>query len=306
MLGLKLPTDPRWVDVVEKNIENILTDHVYCEQKAASYAISLITKYPEITELVDKMTDLAQEELGHLKMVHQKIKDRGLVLGWEHRDPYVHDLLKFIKKGGDYEMVLVERLLIAAMIEARSCERFRMLSEQLKDKDLANKLTEDIDEMGKMLNEYLQFTSSSYIEKDELFNLSELIEEIIKKYNNENITKTIPSRIYFNGRRNLIKRCINNLIDNSIKYSNRVNIEFSKKNTNLFIKIEDNGPGIPEQEYDNVFKPFYKIDKGRTDSKSSVGLGLSIASDIIQSHGGNIKLEKSSMNGLGVKIFLPV
>ena len=137
MLGLKLPTDPRWVDIVEKNIEDILTDHAYCEQKAASYAISLITKYPEITELVDKMTDLAQEELEHLKMVHQKIKDRGLVLGWEHRDPYVHDLLKFIKKGGDYEMVLVERLLIAAMIEARSCERFRMLSEQLKDKDLA-------------------------------------------------------------------------------------------------------------------------------------------------------------------------
>ncbi len=184
--------------------------------------------------------------------------------------------------------------------------RMKLQTAFIKDKDLANKLTEDIDEMGKMLNEYLQFTSSSYLEKDELFNLSELIEEIIKKYNNENITKTIPSRIYFNGRRNLIKRCINNLIDNSIKYSNRVNIEFSKKNTNLFIKIEDNGPGIPEQEYDNVFKPFYKIDKGRTDSKSSVGLGLSIASDIIQSHGGNIKLEKSSMNGLGVKIFLPV
>ena len=184
--------------------------------------------------------------------------------------------------------------------------RMKLQTAFIKDKDLANKLTEDIDEMEKMLNEYLQFTSSSYLEKDELFNLSELIEEIIKKYNNENIKKTIPSRIYFNGRKNLIKRCINNLIDNSIKYSNRVNIEFSKKNTNLFIKIEDNGPGIPEQEYDNVFKPFYKIDKGRTDSKSSVGLGLSIASDIIQSHGGNIKLEKSSMNGLGVKIFLPV
>jgi|TARA_B100000795_G_C22802179_1_gene442547 tRNA-(ms[2]io[6]A)-hydroxylase len=137
MLGLKLPTDPRWVNVVEKNIKEILTDHAYCEQKAASYAISLITKYPEITELVDKMTALAQEELQHLQMVHEKIKERGWVLGWEHRDPYVHDLLKFIKKGGDYEMVLVERLLIAAMIEARSCERFRVLSENIKDKDLA-------------------------------------------------------------------------------------------------------------------------------------------------------------------------
>ena len=183
--------------------------------------------------------------------------------------------------------------------------RMKLQTAFIKDKDLANKLTEDIDEMGKMLNEYLQFTSSSYLEKDELFNLSELIEEIIKKYNNENITKTIPSRIYFNGRRNLIKRCINNLIDNALKYGKKVNIELSKKATNIFIKVEDDGPGIPESEYDNVFKPFYKIDKGRAETKSSVGLGLSIASDIIRSHGGNIKLEKSKLNGLGVRIFLP-
>ena len=95
------------------------------------------------------------------------------------------------------------------------------------------------------------------------------------------------------------------MIDNSIKYGEKVKIELSKSTNNLFIKIEDDGPGIPEKEYENVFKPFYKIDKGRAESKSSVGLGLSIASDIIRSHGGNIKLEKSSMNGLGVKIFLP-
>ena len=113
-------------------------------------------------------------------------------------------------------------------------------------------------------------------------------------------------RIYFNGRKNLIKRCVNNLLDNAIKYSEKVNIELTKNNSNLFIKIDDNGPGIPENEYDNVFKPFYKINKGRADSKSSVGLGLSIASDIVRSHGGNIKLEKSKMKGLGVKIFLPV
>ena len=176
----------------------------------------------------------------------------------------------------------------------------------IKDKDLANKLTEDINEMEKMLNEYLQFTSSSYLEKNEQFNLSNLINKIIEKYNNQNISKKIPERIYINGRKNLIQRCINNLIDNSIKYGDKINVELSVNNKNLFIKIEDNGPGIPEKEYDNVFKPFYKIDKGRADSKSSVGLGLSIASDIIRSHGGNIKLEKSSMNGLGVKIFLPV
>ena len=159
--------------------------------------------------------------------------------------------------------------------------------------------------MEKMLNEYLQFTSSSYLEKDEQFNISDLINEIIEKYNNKNISTNITPRLYISGRKNLIRRCINNLLDNSIKYADKVKIEISKNNNNLFINIEDNGPGIPKQEYDNVFKPFYKIDKGRADSKSSVGLGLSIASDIIRSHGGNIKLEKSSMNGLGVKIFLP-
>ena len=175
----------------------------------------------------------------------------------------------------------------------------------IKDKELANKLTEDINEMEKMLNEYLQFTSSSFLEKDERFNLSEQINIIIKKYNNKNISANVSSEIYINGRKNLIQRCINNLIDNGIKYGDKVKIELSKSTNNLFIRIEDNGPGIEEKEHENVFKPFYKIDKGRADSKSSVGLGLSIASDIIRSHGGNIKLEKSSMNGLAVKIFLP-
>ena len=176
----------------------------------------------------------------------------------------------------------------------------------IKDKELADKLSEDINEMEKMLNEYLQFTSSSYLEKDEQFDLSELIDKIVKKYNNNNISTILRDRTYFNGRKNLIQRCINNLIDNSIKYGDKVIIELKKNNNNIFIKIEDDGPGIPKEEFENVFKPFYKIDKGRADSKSSVGLGLSIASDIIRSHGGNIKLEKSSLKGLGVKIFLPV
>ena len=176
----------------------------------------------------------------------------------------------------------------------------------IKDKELGIKLAEDINEMEKMLNEYLQFTSSSYLEKNELFDLSELINDIVTKYNNNNISKEISPRIYFSGKKNLIKRCMNNVIDNAIKYGEKVSIDLSKNKNNLFISIKDNGPGIPKKEYDNVFKPFYKIDKGRADSKSSVGLGLSIASDIVRSHGGNIKLEKSSMNGLGVKIFLPV
>ena len=184
--------------------------------------------------------------------------------------------------------------------------RMKLQTAFIKDKPLANKLTEDINEMEKMLNEYLQFTSSSFAEKDQLFNLSELMTEIIEKYNNKNISKEIPLRVYLNGRKNLIKRCLNNLIENSIKYGNKLSIELSKNKNNLIIKVEDDGPGIPENEYENVFKPFYKIDKGRADSKSSVGLGLSIASDIIRSHGGNIRLNKSSMNGLEVKIFLPV
>jgi len=175
----------------------------------------------------------------------------------------------------------------------------------IKDKELGDKLSEDINEMEKMLNEYLQFTSSSFLEKDEQFDLSDLIDEVVKKYDNKDISSNIIPRVYINGRKNLIRRSINNLLDNSIKYAKKVQISITKSNSNIFIKIEDDGPGIPEKEYDNVFKPFYKIDKGRADSKSSVGLGLSIASDIIRSHGGNIKLAKSSMNGLEVKIFLP-
>jgi two-component system osmolarity sensor histidine kinase EnvZ len=184
--------------------------------------------------------------------------------------------------------------------------RMKLQTAFIKDKEIANKLTQDINEMEKMLNEYLQFTSSSFLEKDEMFNLSELVEDIIKKYNNINISKSLNSKIYFNGRKNLIRRCINNLIDNSLKYGDIVNVGLTRKSSNIFIKIEDDGPGIPVEEYENVFKPFYKIDKGRAETKSSVGLGLSIASDIIRSHGGNIKLEKSNLNGLSVKIFLPI
>jgi tRNA 2-(methylsulfanyl)-N6-isopentenyladenosine37 hydroxylase len=138
MLGLKLPTDPRWVNIVEENIPTILTDHAYCEMKAASYANSLILKYPEKTEMVDKLSALVIEETEHFRMVFQKIQERGLSLGRESKDRYVHDLLKFVHKGGRSEEVLCDRLLIAAMIEARSCERFRVLSENIQDQDLAS------------------------------------------------------------------------------------------------------------------------------------------------------------------------
>ena len=157
-----------------------------------------------------------------------------------------------------------------------------------------------------MLNEYLQFTSSRYIEKDETFDISNLLENIIDEYKNVNISSEIIPRIYMNGRKNLIKRLLNNLIDNALKHGDRINLQLIKVKNNVSINIDDNGPGIPKEEHQNVFKPFYKIDKSRGESKSSVGLGLSIASDIIKSHGGNISLEKSPLDGLRVKISLPL
>lgn len=137
MLGLKLPTDPRWVNIVEKNIDEILTDHAFCEQKAASTAMSLIVSFPEYTELVEEMVALVREEMAHFKMVHDRIIARGNTLGRDRKDAYVVDLLKFFPKGGSRTTQLVHRLLYAALIEARSCERFRLLSEELQDKELA-------------------------------------------------------------------------------------------------------------------------------------------------------------------------
>lgn len=137
MLGLKLPTDPRWVNIVEMNIEEILTDHAYCEQKAASTAISLIVSFPEYTELVQEMVALVKEEISHFKMVHDKIIERGWTMGRDRKDEYVLQIVKFFPKGGSRVTQLVHRLLYAALIEARSCERFRLLSEELKDKKLA-------------------------------------------------------------------------------------------------------------------------------------------------------------------------
>ena len=137
MLGLKLATDPRWVSIVESNIEEILTDHAWCEQKAASNAISLITQNSEKEELVTELMLIAQEEIEHFKMVHDLIKERGLTFGRERKDSYVNELFKFMKKDGSRNDALCERLLFSAMIEARSCERFKVLSENIKDTKLA-------------------------------------------------------------------------------------------------------------------------------------------------------------------------
>ncbi|SDE52462.1 tRNA-(ms[2]io[6]A)-hydroxylase [Cellulophaga baltica] len=137
MLGLKLATDPRWAKLVETNIEEILTDHAWCEQKAATNAITIISLNSEHEELVTELLKLAQEELEHFQMVHDIIKQRGYTLGRERKDSYVNELFKIQMKGGSRQQALVNRLLFSAMIEARSCERFKVLSENIKDEELS-------------------------------------------------------------------------------------------------------------------------------------------------------------------------
>ncbi|MEY4127216.1 MAG: tRNA-(ms[2]io[6]A)-hydroxylase [Flavobacteriales bacterium] len=139
MLGLKMATDPRWINVAEKNIQEILTDHAFCEQKAASNAISIIVQYPMFPDLVSAMTAICQEEMQHFNLVHEKIIALGLTLGFERKDPYVNDLSEFLRRNktnSSKEGLFVNKMLLAAMIEARSCERFKILSENLPQEDL--------------------------------------------------------------------------------------------------------------------------------------------------------------------------
>lgn len=136
MLGLRLPTDPRWVELVEQDLREVLIDHAWCEQKAASNAISIVVRYPQYTAMTEALVALAQEELGHFAQVLQKLKERGWTLGPERKDHYVNQLLTFVRKDGHPLERLVDRLLFSAMIEARSCERFKLLSERVEDEDL--------------------------------------------------------------------------------------------------------------------------------------------------------------------------
>ncbi|WP_264559065.1 tRNA-(ms[2]io[6]A)-hydroxylase [Flavobacterium sp. N2270] len=137
MFKLKLPTDPRWANIAEGNLEEILTDHAWCEQKAVTNCITLITMLPEHTEVVNELISIAKEEMDHFEQVHDIIKSRGWVLGRERKDSYVNELYNFMLKGGSRQQFVVERLLFAAMIEARSCERFKVLSDTISDKELA-------------------------------------------------------------------------------------------------------------------------------------------------------------------------
>ena len=183
--------------------------------------------------------------------------------------------------------------------------RIKLQLALIKDKKISNELSEDVNEMEKMLNEYLQFAKTGAEEKTEEFNLIELISSILQKHNNQNIRLLSLENLPYNGRKELLKRCFNNFIENSLKYGDKININLRKLRKDIIITFDDNGPGIPEKEYENVFKPFYKIDKSRSETKSSVGLGLSISSDIVRSHGGKIQLGKSELGGLKVEVFLP-
>jgi len=183
--------------------------------------------------------------------------------------------------------------------------RLKLQLAMIRQTDLAKKMGDDIDEMEKMLNDYLEFASSQKSEKNQIFDLNNLLNEIALKYDPKKIKYTFSNGLLINGRKLSIKRCLTNIIDNGISYGDNVSISTKKTNNNVNIVVDDNGHGIPANEHQNVFKPFYRIDKSRSQNKSGVGLGLSIANDIIRSHGGNIFLDQSPNKGLRVKISLP-
>ena len=184
--------------------------------------------------------------------------------------------------------------------------RLKLQLAMLNQQDLAKKMSDDIEEMERMLNEYLEFSRHQKNEETESVNVNNIVNEVIKKYENKKINFSFEENLKINIRPNSIKRCLTNLMDNSFAYGKKVEILIKKTLNNVIIFVDDDGPGIPEKEYQNVMKPFYRIDKSRGQNKSGVGLGLSIANDIIRSHGGSIELEKSPLNGLRAKITLPL
>ena len=184
--------------------------------------------------------------------------------------------------------------------------RLKLQLALLKQQDLAKKMSDDIEEMEKMLNEYLEFAKYQKNEETETVSLNDVIKDVVKKYENKQINVSVEENLEINIRPNSIKRCLTNLLDNGLSYGKKVEIFAKKTLNNIIICVDDDGPGIPEKEYQNVIKPFYRIDKSRGQNKSGVGLGLSIANDIIRSHGGNISLNNSPSRGLRVKISLPL
>ena len=183
--------------------------------------------------------------------------------------------------------------------------RLKLQLAMMDKKETAQKMAEDIDEMEKMLSDYLQYAKSQTEEKSIKININKLISNILKKYDPSKYNFVSSDVLEIRGRENLIKRCILNVIENGLAYGNKIFIEIKKSINGAIITVEDNGPGIPKNEYSNVFRPFYRIDKSRGLNKSGVGLGLSVAQDIAKSHGGNISLSESRYKGLLVKISFP-
>ena len=184
--------------------------------------------------------------------------------------------------------------------------RLKLQLAMLKQKDISKNMSKDIDEMEKMLNDYLQFAKTQTQESTTKINLGVLLNSIKNKFNNKKISINEDNKnIELNGRPISLKRSFENIIQNGLTYGNKVNVDIFKGNKRVIIIIEDDGPGIPEDQYKNVFKPFFRLDKSRSLNQSGVGLGLAIVEDIVNSHGGNIQLGKSKYNGLQVKISLP-
>jgi two-component system osmolarity sensor histidine kinase EnvZ len=184
--------------------------------------------------------------------------------------------------------------------------RLKLQLAMLNQKEISKNMSKDIDEMEKMLNDYLQFAKNQVYEESSPIDIKDLFIELVENFKNNKIQLLNNEEIFLVGRKNALKRCLNNLIQNSLTHAENVFINSSKTISRLVILIEDDGPGIPAEQYRNVFKPFYRLDKSRSLNKSGVGLGLSIAKDIINSHGGSILLGKSTYEGLQIKISLPL
>tara|TARA_B100000963_G_scaffold333388_1_gene325672 strand:+ start:73 stop:1389 length:1317 start_codon:yes stop_codon:yes gene_type:complete len=183
--------------------------------------------------------------------------------------------------------------------------RLKLQIAMLKQKDMTNKMSKDIDEMEKMLNDYLQFAKTQAQENTTKISLSDLLSSIKDQFTNDKINISNVNNIELNGRLLALKRSFENIIQNGLTYGDKVWINIHKGSNRVLISIEDDGPGIPEDQYKNVFKPFFRLDKSRSLNQSGVGLGLAIVEDVINSHGGSIQLGKSKYNGLLVKISLP-
>ena len=184
--------------------------------------------------------------------------------------------------------------------------RLKLQLAMLNQKDLSNKMSKDIDEMESMLNSYLQFAKSQVQEQSVAININKLFNEIVTEKNNKNLHIELPDEIVLVARKNALKRCFNNIIENGLNYANNVYVYISRSTNKLNVFVVDDGDGIPLNQYKNVFKPFFRLDESRNLNHSGVGLGMSIAEDIVRSHGGNIELSESKYKGLQVKISIPL